>query len=207
MNIYSIVSKVYGLLDILYFNERGRNPRKIIKRFIPNKKIQILDMCCGTLCNTLDIAKENPRVEILGIDQSKDMLKIARNRIKSNRLKNVKLKCTDATNTALPDKSFDYIIIGLVLHECSPDLADGIIREAKRLLKENGSLIILEWEEQDSILRKLKFAPLNLLERVINKAFPDFYTMDKLKYFKQYGFNIQDICHCNYTIVLRLENK
>ncbi|HKM33122.1 MAG TPA: class I SAM-dependent methyltransferase [Lachnospiraceae bacterium] len=135
MNFYGSISKAYSLLDMIYFSERGSNPREVIKRFIPNREVRILDMCCGTLSNTIDIAKEKPKVEVVGLDLSKDMLKVAKDRVKRNQLNNVKLICTDAANTALPSNSFDYIIIGLVLHESSPTLADGMIKEARRLLK------------------------------------------------------------------------
>lgn len=207
MNIYGNFSKAYSLLDRKYFSEKGSNPREVIKGFIPNREVRILDMCCGTLCNTLDIAKEKTKVEVIGVDLSEDMLMVAREKVKENQLDNVKLKCIDATNTALPSRSFDYVIIGLVLHEISPSLADGMIKEARRILKEDGSLIILEWEAQHSLRRKIKYAPVYWLEILNSRTFAEFYTKDKVEYFRQYGFVVKEQYHCNYSIVLRLENE
>ena len=39
----------------------------------------------------------------------------------------------------LQKKSFDYVIIGLVLHESKPILRQAIIREAFRVLKRDGN--------------------------------------------------------------------
>ncbi|HKM33118.1 MAG TPA: hypothetical protein VJY54_00015 [Lachnospiraceae bacterium] len=74
-------------------------------------------------------------------------------------------------------------------------------------LKEDGSLIILEWEAQHTLKRKIKYAPILLLERLNCRTFADFYAMDKLEYFRQYEFIVKDKYHCNYSLVLRLENK
>lgn len=71
------------------------------------------------------------------------------------------LKRADATNTGIADKSVDYIILGLVLHESSPKLIKGILQEAYRGLKDNGNLIVLEWEQQKRFHKIVKFSPSN----------------------------------------------
>ena len=47
MNQYSILSKAYDLLDIIYFREKGKNPREVILEMITDEGIHVLDMCCG----------------------------------------------------------------------------------------------------------------------------------------------------------------
>lgn len=205
MNIYSILSKVYDLLDVTYFSEKGNNPRNIIMDMIPNDKINILDMCCGTLSNTISIAKDKPVTKVTGLDLSKDMLSVAKKKINNLHLKNVSLKCKDATKTGLESKTFDYIIIGLVLHESSPKLRDGILKEAYRLLKDDGHLIILEWEAEKRVSRSIKFAPLYLLEVMGCRSFKQFYEADKKEYFKKYKFSVSKMVHCNYSVVLNMK--
>lgn len=207
MNIYGIISKAYDLLDITYFDEAGENPRKIIMKMIPNKKITILDMCCGTLSNTITIAKEKPDIKVVGLDLSKDMLRVAKKKLYKQRIRNVYLKCADATKTKMKKQSFDYIIIGLVLHESSPELIRGMLHEAHRLLKDDGHLIVLEWEPPKKYIQILKFLPLYLGERLNCKTFKQFYTADKELYFRKYGFRVEQKEYCNYSIVLNMKKE
>ena len=147
MNLYTFLSIGYDLLDKIWLSEKGRNPRKVIEDILPDKKCKVLDMCCGTFTSGLSIAKKNPNNLVVGLDRSKPMLREGMRKVKKENLKNVKLVCRDALNTGIIDSTFDYVIIGLVLHECNPDLWAGILREAYRILKDNGHLIILEWEK------------------------------------------------------------
>ena len=174
---------------------------------IPDKNCKILDMCCGTLSNGLPIAKSNPNCKVYGIDKSKGMLREAKRKIKKNNLNNIKIKIADATDSGLKEKSFDYIVIGLVLHECSKDLRAKIIQEAYRLLKDDGKLIILEWEKKNDIRSKIKYAPLYVLEALNCKDFKEFYNCNKENYFDQNGFQIQHKIHCNYSSVMVLSKK
>jgi len=204
MNIYTFLSWEYDLLDIIWFGEKGINPRTVIQDIIPNKNCKILDMCCGTLSNGLSIANSKPMCKVFGIDRSKDMLREAKRKIRKNKLSNVKVKVADATESGLKENSYDYIVIGLVLHECSPLLRERIISEAYRLLRDDGKLIVLEWEKQNSLFRKIKYAPLYVLEVLNCKDFKAFFECDKAEYFKLNGFATETEYHCNYSTVMVL---
>lgn len=205
MNLYPIVSKAYDFLDIIYFKEEGTNPRQVIINMISQKNATVLDMCCGTLSNTLTLAQSKPDIKVMGIDLSKEMLQTAKQKVSRHQINNIHLKCLDATNTGLKSNSFDYVILGLVLHESSPQLINGLLQEAYRLLKKEGTLIILEWEPPKSLRQKLKFLPLYLGEQLNCKTFHQFYTMDKESFFKKHGFKTLKKQHCNYSIVLNLK--
>lgn len=205
MNTYSSISKAYDLLDVTYFKEAGQNPREVIAKMIPNDEINILDMCCGTLSNTIAIAKEKPNIKVVGLDLSKDMLGMAKKKLVEQHIRNVDLKCADATKTEMEKHTFDYIIIGLVLHESSPELIRGMLHEAYRLLKDDGHLIVLEWEPPKRFIQTLKFFPLYLGEIINCKTFKQFYKADKEVYFKKYGFKTIQKEYCNYSIVLKMK--
>lgn len=205
MSQYDVISKSYDILDRKWFEEEGVNPRTVIKEAIPNIECDVLDMCCGTFSNGFSVALKNPNNRICGIDLSASMISEAKKKITDAGLSNVKLKCIDATNTRMESESFDYIIIGLVLHECSPRLRERILAEAHRLLKREGTLIVLEWEKQKSLKRKLKYAPIYLGEVLGSFTFKQFYLCDKEKYFTEQGFYVSKMTHCNYTLVLEMK--
>ena len=139
MNIYSFLAFGYDLLDALWFSDDGRNPRDVIEMLIPNEKCRVLDLCCGTFSTGLAVAEHNPNNLVIGLDRSGEMLSGAKRKVKREGLQNVKLICKDATKTGIKEETFDYIIIGLVLHECSPTLWKSILHEAGRLLKKTGN--------------------------------------------------------------------
>lgn len=204
MNLYTFMSLEYDLLDVIWFGEKGINPRDVIQEIIPNEDCRILDMCCGTLSNGLAIAKEKSKCKVYGIDRSGEMLREAKRKIKKSGYNNIKVKTADATASGLREKCFDYIVIGLVLHECSPELRNGILNEAYRLLKDDGKLIVLEWEKENNIYRKIKYAPLYALEVLNCKSFKDFYNCDKAELFAKNGFYMERKISCNYSSVMEL---
>ena len=80
---YKIISKGYDLLDVIYFSNFEKSPRKaILDRIYENEKV--LDLCTGTATNAITIAKKKTNTKIVGIDLSKDMLKAAQNKIRKN---------------------------------------------------------------------------------------------------------------------------
>lgn len=208
--MYKIMSPGYDILDKTFFRNNGRkdgrNPREVLAELIPNEKSMVLDMCCGTGSNGINVAIKNPNVMVVGLDRSKSMLLKARQKVNSLGLNNVKLICRDATDTGLKSEIFDYIIIGLALHECNPDLWNGILSEAHRLLKKDGHLIILDWERQKGISNKIKFAPMYITETICTpKYFREYFNSDKEVFFSRFGFKAEKNIRCKYTFVMSLK--
>lgn len=78
MNLfYKIIAKFYDLLDVIYFRDYENSPRKaVLDRISGDEKI--LDLCTGTATNAIDIAKTKTKTQIVGVDLSGDMLKVAK---------------------------------------------------------------------------------------------------------------------------------
>lgn len=123
---YTVLSKIYDLMDIIYFSDRTRSPREKILACIPNDKIKVIDVCCGTMSNSLSVAVKRPKVQIVGLDMSKSMLRIAQKKIGAKGIDNAHVKVGDATNINCKDNTFDYAILGLVLHETNEELSKDI---------------------------------------------------------------------------------
>ena len=201
--IYKILSGVYDLLDIIYFRDESHSPRTAVLERI-NEGDTVLDLCTGTATNALSIAQRRPRTKIVGVDLSKDMLREADEKRKKSGCKNVKLYKMDASELKFKSGCFDKILISLILHEMEADLATKVMEEAVRVLKENGEIIVTEWELSEKIIRKILFAPIHYLEP---KPYKSFIKKDLYTYFSQFGLEIASYEHCDYTKVIVLKKK
>ncbi len=199
---YNLISKIYGLLDLIYFRKNNRNPRKALASLIEQSDERILDVCTGTAANAIEIAKLNKSSEIIGIDLSKEMLHIADRKIKELSLNNISLYEMDATNTRFQDNTFDVIVISLVLHETSQEVGRKILLEVKRVLKPDGKLFVLEWEMPTSAIQKMLFS---LIRKTEPKGFEEFLKLDMKSYLKQFGLMVTDIKYCDYSKVIQIK--
>jgi ArsR family transcriptional regulator len=109
-----------------------------------------VDLGCGT-GELLWILKKKAR-HVIGVDSSPKMLDEARKRF-GNGNGGVDLRLGELEHLPLKDGEADLSVISLALHHLSDPLA--AIREAHRILKTPGTLIIAEFERhEDETLRK-----------------------------------------------------
>lgn len=198
---YKAMSRFYDLLDVIYFRKYDTSPRKVINETIKDND-KILDLCTGTGTNAVNIAKKNASVKIVGVDLSKDMLIIAKSKIKKEKLMNIELFQMDATNMRFENEYFDKVLLSLVLHEIDERLAAGIMNEAIRVLKPDGEIIITEWERSRKLLQKVIFSPIEVLEP---KPYKSFVVKNLYSYFGEFGLTVVEEIHCDYSKVLRLK--
>ena len=156
------------------------------------------------LFNALKIAKAKPLTKVVGIDLSEDMLKVAMTKLRKEHVSNIKLYCMDATKMTFKDKCFDKILLSLVLHEIDEDLSDQLLNEAKRVLRDDGEIIVTEWERSNKFFQKIAFLPIELLEP---KTFKSFVNKDLYSYFKSHSMEVVVENHCNYSRILRLRKS
>lgn len=198
---YKLIAGMYDLLDIIYFRNYDRSPRKAVLEAIAPEDA-ILDLCTGTATNAIAISKAMPGTSLVGVDLSRNMLQVARRKIEKADIDNIKLYEMDATQMPFASESFDKILLSLVLHEMDEGLRANIITEAKRVLKKDGRIILTEWERSPQLSRRLLFLPIHLLEP---KPYREFLTKDLYSYFEKHGLKIEKYIHCDYTKVLVLK--
>lgn len=201
---YKFMSRFYDLLDITYFHRKESSPRKAVCDFIEAKDKKILDVCTGTAANAINIASSNKEAKITGIDRSREMLSIAKQKIRNKGLNNIKLYRMDAADTKFKDGTFDVILISLVLHEIPQEVAEKILAESKRILKPDGKILVVEWEIPESSVAKGLFYPIRKLEP---KGFEKFLKMDMTYYYKKQGLKFTKIKYCDFTKVICLKKQ
>ena len=201
---YKFISFFYDLIDVFYFNRKNHSPRTVLLAAVPDAPCRVLDLCAGTCGNSILLAKNKPQSVITALDQSSDMLKVAEKKFQESGIQNIEISVSDACNTNLPDGTFDVIIISLVLHEIDGNTRNAIITEASRILKNNGRLLVIEWEQPLSFFQRLIFYPIKLMEP---KGFMDFLRLDLSSYFSNCGFMVLEKRPCDYTRVYTLAKK
>jgi ubiquinone/menaquinone biosynthesis C-methylase UbiE len=105
---------------------------------------KVIDICCGTGAQALEYGRHG--IIAVGIDISQDMLKIAtKNRVRQKAV-NVSFQLADATNLPFPDRYFNYATISFGLHDKEKFIRYQIISEMKRVVKKDGTLIIIDFQ-------------------------------------------------------------
>ncbi len=110
-----------------------------MKMFPPREGMAVLGVGCGTGIYLELYQKAG--CNVYGIDQSPSMLQVARNRLGES----ADLYMGDASNMPYPDKKFDLIIFSTVLHEMPREVRAAVINEAKRTLKEEGRILLIDF--------------------------------------------------------------
>jgi len=162
-------------LAAAYFRDNAADWHRIRSLYVDEAEVEaILADIVGALAprDLLDIGTGTgrmlellgPRVaNALGIDQSREMLAMARVNIEQAGLSNCIVRLGDMYQLPLPDASFDATVIHQVLHYA--DRPAACIAEAARVLRPGGDLVIvdfaphaLEFLRDEHAHRRLGFA-------------------------------------------------
>jgi ubiquinone/menaquinone biosynthesis C-methylase UbiE len=145
----------FRLLEKLVFLNRKNNPRLALAGRIPDEKLEILDVCCGSGNGALGVARSNH--SITGVDVSPDMLALARRKTRKLGLGNVRFLEMDAGKMSFTDNSFDIAMCWFGLHEMEYDLMMYILKDVNRVLKKGGRLYIIDYEDDVNLVRQFLF--------------------------------------------------
>ena len=129
-----------------------RNSVKRLKKTLANvSNPKILDVACGTADSTIQIAKRIDNAEICGIDISDGMLEIGEEKVRKLGLNDrIKFFNSCAENIEFQDNIFDAAFVAFGVRNFS-DRIKGLA-EILRVLKPNGTLVVLELSEPQNII-------------------------------------------------------
>lgn len=123
---------------------------------------KVLDIGCGTGALTLRAIQKGAAVK--GIDVNARMLEIARKRVnETDRSQNAELcEMGVAELESEASESYDIVMSGLCFSELTEDELHYTLKEAKRILKPGGRLLIADEVRPESILKRILHGMIKL---------------------------------------------
>ena len=151
-------------IRILTFGKLNEAYDRLISHI--KKGQRVLDLGCGTGALTLRAAQRGAKVK--GIDVNSQMLEIAQNQAsEANLTQNIELSEMGVAELRNEEsESYDVVMSGLCFSELTENELIFTLKEAKRILKPEGILLIADEVRPTTILKKI----LNRLVRVPLKA-------------------------------------
>ena len=122
-------------------NRICKNLKNSESQNLKGSEAHVLDVACGTADSTIALAKAGIPL-VTGVDISEGMVKVGEEKIASLKLNNINLKVEDSENLSFEDNSFNAAFIAFGIRNFE-DKKKGL-NELRRVLKDNGHLLILE---------------------------------------------------------------
>jgi ubiquinone/menaquinone biosynthesis C-methylase UbiE len=147
----------FGLLAQDYAKHRRGYPTEVyeeIRKRLPNRSIDALDVGCGTAVVTYELAKFCHSV--IGTDKETEMITVAQ----SNAPDNCIFQVAPAEALPFPDTSFDLITVAQAFHWFDHDK---VISEFRRLIRPGGLIIVFrkQGKEGNKILADFVWPVVN----------------------------------------------
>lgn len=170
---------MYDVFEIVL----GTIRKKVVQEIDPTHAT-ILDVATGT--GSLAIALSASAAKVVGIDLSSEMLDRAKRKRSNGKVTFLQM---DASSMTFEDATFDSVTISLGLHDMPPAIRAMVVEEAKRVLKKEGKLYILEYDlPKNTLLSSITSRIINLYE---SKYYLDFIRTDLDHYLTTFGFRIE----------------
>lgn len=185
---YSLIKKVFDILAPFYdivTMPFSRIRDKVVNFTDATNGSKILDIATGTGKQAFAFAKRG--YDVIGIDLSEAMLKIAH---KKNKYGNVKFEVADATDLRFEDSSFDISCVSFGLHDMPLFIRDKVLKEMARVTKRKGMIVIVDYAlPENRIRRSLIYHFVKLYE---GKYYSKFITSDLEALLRKSGIEIRE---------------
>lgn len=175
--VFEKISDNYDTMNsVISFQLHKRWRADTMKRMNVQPGTKALDVCCGTGDWTIALAeKVGPNGKVVGLDFSKNMLKVGEEKVKDLNLEQVQLIHGNAMELPFEDNSFDYVTIGFGLRNV-PDYLQ-VLKEMNRVLKLGGIGVCLETSQPTMFgYRQLFFFYFRYIMPLFGKLFAKSYN-------------------------------
>lgn len=105
----------------------------------PRKGMRVLDVGCGTGAH-LNLY-QGAACDVFGIEISSGMIAASRQKYKER----LNLCRADAARIPFRNQAFDLVLLSMMIHEISPQIRSPVLAEAKRVLKDSGRVLIIDY--------------------------------------------------------------
>lgn len=142
--VFESISEQYDSMNSIISFKRHKAWRKsTMKRMNVKPDAKALDVCSGTGDWAISLAeKVGKKGHVIGLDFSKNMLKVAENKKAQIDAPHLEFIHGNAMDLPFDDDTFDYVTIGFGLRNV-PDYMT-VLREMHRVLKPGGMVVCLE---------------------------------------------------------------
>ncbi|MBI5286575.1 MAG: methyltransferase domain-containing protein, partial [Deltaproteobacteria bacterium] len=113
-----------------------------------SKGCRTLDVCCGTATLSLLMAERGALV--YGLDIAKGMLKVAKEKAIKGDIR-IGLVQADAVSIPFKERVFERVVVSMGLHEIPFDRMRDVFKEVRRVLKEGGRFVTLDYHRAEGI--------------------------------------------------------
>ena len=151
-DMFNNISSKYDRINQVMTLNMDQNWRQTVYNLsMQDDPKKIIDIATGT--GDIALCFANDDVEVIGIDNARQMLDIANQ--KKSSFKNIQFQLEDAENMSFENNSFDVATVGFGVRNFE-DLNKGL-NEIKRILKPGKKLIILETAVPSFFLLRLGY--------------------------------------------------
>ena len=151
--VYDRLAGIFGFGPSLY--------KKAAELIVLEQGEVILDLGCGTGSFSVAVLeKAGKAVEIHGVDLSNKQLDVAKEKVEEKGVKFVSHLCS-MDELPFSSDSFDLVISSLAIHAASPPVRRTTIKEIARVLKNNGSFVLVDWTRPKTIFARLLYLPFS----------------------------------------------
>lgn len=154
------------------------DPVKNLKQFGLGENMIVADLGAGTGFYSIVAAKMVPKGRVYAVEIQEDFLTSLKNKVKENSLPNVECFLGNVEKiggTKLRDGIVDAVIVSNVFFQI--ENKDKFIDEIKRILKEGGRVLFIEWS--DGSIINSNFRKVLPKEKVLEMFGPKGFSLDR----------------------------
>lgn len=148
-DLFNTIAKRYDLTnEIISCFQHKKVKKQSLELLNLSENDKVADLCSGTGDIVYFLKKKYPKLDIVGVDFSENMLQIAKDKNKST-----DFILADCTDLPFEDNSFDVVTISFGLRNIED--YKKAISEIKRILKPNGQLFYLDFSCDNNFSDKM----------------------------------------------------
>jgi ubiquinone/menaquinone biosynthesis C-methylase UbiE len=133
------------LYDLLFARKLSKDHKRVLKYAAPQSGEKALDVGCGPGTMAIALAeKVSPGGEVVGIDASSDMIRVAARKAKKAGSA-ARFEAAAIESLPFADATFDLATSTFMLHHLPEDVIAKGLAEVRRVLKPGGRFVIVDF--------------------------------------------------------------